>query len=219
MPTTRRRRSTSIGRWGSNAVGTVALLAGCSTGPRPTLEPVPTVDDPVAGVVVERLDRADAVNFTATYDITPSSATEPTPAIVRQLDGRSRVTIGDVDYLTDGTVAETCRRSTAECVEYVDNARVSDLNVTNRFWSDGFSTRLTVDAARRVGFGEGHTDTIADRSAVCATVPVLGGDKLYCALDEGVLARYVGPDVTVELTSFSNDVDAATLSTEVDPGI
>lgn len=212
MPTTPRRLAVLI-------VAGAAALAGCATGLRPTLDPAPTVDDPAAAVVIERLERADSVNFTATYEITPTSTTQATPAIVRQLDGRRRVTIGDVDYLSDGTVSETCRRTAADCVDYIDDTRISDLAITHRFWSDGFSTRLSIDAARRVGFSEGRTDTIADRSAVCATIPVLGGEKLYCALDDGVLARYVGPDVTVQLTSFSNEVDAASFATEVDPGI
>ncbi len=206
-------------RLGATAITVSALLAGCATGPRPTFAPAPVVDDSAAAVVIERLERADSVNFTATYEITPTNTTQATPAIVRQLDGRRRVTIGDVDYLSDGTANETCRRSAGDCVGYIDDTRISDLGITNRFWSDGFSTRLAIDAARRVGFSEGRTDTIADRSAVCATVPVLGGDKLYCALDDGVLARYVGPDVTVQLTSFSNDVDASSFATEVDPEI
>ncbi|MEO6651040.1 MAG: hypothetical protein ABIP17_00080 [Ilumatobacteraceae bacterium] len=206
-------------RLGACVIAISALLAGCATGPRPSFAEAPVVDDAAAAVVIERLDRAGSVNFTATYEITPTSATRATPAIVRQLDGRGRVTIGDVDYLTDGTSTETCRRSAGDCVEYIDDTRISDLNITNRFWSDGFSTRLAIDAARRVGFSEGRTETIADRPAVCATVPVLGGDKLYCALDDGVLARYIGPDVTVQLVSFSNDVDPASFATEVDPGI
>ncbi len=194
-----------------------SLLGACVTGERPTLEQVAQTDDPAAATVIERLERADSISFTATYDITPTSAAQPTTAIVRQLDNRRRVTIGDVDYVTDGGRSTTCLRATDECFDFLDDARISDLGITNRFWSDGFATRLTVDAARRVGFSEGTTETIAGRAAVCASVPVLGGDKLYCALDEGVLARYYGADVVIELTSYSNDVDPAALSADTDP--
>ena len=193
-----------------------SLVTACATGERPILEPVAETDDPAAATVIERLDRADAISFTATYEITPTSTAQPTTATVRQLDGRRRVTIGDVDYVTEGGRSTTCLQATGECFDFLDDARISDLGITNRFWSDDFATRLIVDAARRVGFSEGTTETIAGRAAVCATVPVLGGDKVYCALDEGVLARYFGADVAIELTSYSNDVDPATLSADAD---
>jgi hypothetical protein len=48
---------------------------------------------------------------------------------------------------------------------------------------------------------------------------VLGGEVVYCALDAGVLARYFNAGVTIELTSFSNDVDADSFAFEVDPGL
>ena len=199
--------------------GVVFMTTGCMTGDRPTLEPVPAVDDAAASVVLERLERANSVAFTATYDVIPTTTGEATTAVVRQLDGRRRVTIGDIDYLTDGGSSQTCRRSTGECVEGTNDALISDLNITHRFWSDGIAARLTIDAARRVGFSEGHTETIAGRSAACADVPVLGGEVVYCALDAGVLARYFNADATIELTSFSNQVDTDAFTSEVDPQV
>lgn len=205
-------------------LGLVALVialalsaTGCITGERPTLEAAPVVDDTAASVVLERLERAGSVAFTATYDVIPSTTGATTVAIVRQLDGRRRVTIGDIDYLTDGTSSQTCRLATNVCVAGLDDAMISDLNITHRFWSDGIAARLRIDASRRVGFSEGHTESIAGRAAACADVPVLGGTVVYCALDLGVLARYFNADVTIELTSFSNQVDADTFTFEVDP--
>jgi hypothetical protein len=201
-------------------VATSALaLAGCFTGQRPSLEAAPVVDDAAAAVVLERLERADSVPFTATYDVIPSTTGETTVAIVRQLDGQRRVTIGDVDFLTENGNSRTCRRDDGECVDGLNDALISDLNITNRFWSGGIGDRLTIDAARRVGFSEGHTETIAGRPAACADVPVLGGVVVYCALDAGVLARYFNADVTIELTSFSNQVDAESFAFDVDPGL
>ncbi len=197
-------------------VGLTVAATGCITGERPELEPVPVIDDAAAQVVLERLDRAGGVTFTATYDIIPSTTGETTEATVRQLDDRRRITIGDVDYLIDGGSSRTCRLTDGDCVDLLDDALVSDLNVTHRFWSDGIAARLAIDAARRVGFSEGHTETIADRPAACADVPVLGGVVVYCALDAGVLARYFNADVSIELTSFTNDVDGAALAGDAD---
>ena len=188
------------------------VSVGCITGERPELMPTPVVDDAAAQVVLERLERADAVQFTATYDIIPSTTGETTKATVRQLDDRRRITIGDVDYLIDRGAGRTCRLDGGGCVDLLDDALVSDLNITHRFWSDGIAARLAIDAARRVGFSEGHTETIADRPAACADVPVLGGVVVYCALDAGILARYFNADVSIELTSFTNEVDPAALS-------
>ena len=220
MPTSPQRRGVSarsrLRRRASGAItmsfALLPLLAGCVTCERPTLEPVPQTDDPAAATVIQRLDRADRITFTATYEITPIGAAEPTVATVRQSGDRRRVTIGSVDFVTDGVDSTTCLLDTGECFGFLDDARVSDLGITNRFWSEGFARRLTVDAARRVGFSTGTVDTIADRPAVCAEVPVLGGDKLYCALDEGVLARYFGADVQIELTEYSNEVDETQLT-------
>jgi hypothetical protein len=194
-------------------------LTGCATGPRATLEPVPQLDDAVAAVVLQRLDLADSVAFTATYEIFPSITGEPTVATVRQLEGRERVTIGTIDFLIDAGSSQTCNRDTGECVDFIDEARISNLNITHQFWSDGTAARLLTDASRRVGFSVGHTETIADRPAACADVPVVGGTVVYCALDAGVLARFFNADVSIELTSFSNDVDVDSFSTESDPAL
>lgn len=208
----RRLRSTVL------VVGLMLATAGCITGQRPELESVPVIDDAAAEAVLERLDRANSVAFTATYDIIPSTTGETTQATVRQLDNQRRVTIGDIDYLIDRESSRTCRLDENVCVDSIDDALVSDLNITHRFWSDGIAARLTIDAARRVGFSDGHVETIADRPAACADVPVLGGVVVYCALDVGVLARYFNADVSIELTSYTDDVDVVALSGDDQPG-
>ena len=38
-----------------------------------------------------------------------------------------------------------------------------------------------------------------------------GGSLTYCAVDDGILARYFGADVSIELTSFVPSVDEARL--------
>lgn len=188
-------------------------------GERPTLSTTPLdagAVDPAAVAVLDRLGRAASLEFTATYDIIPTSTGAATRATVVQDDGGRRVTIGDVTYVADGGTERTCVGD--ECVERLDDARVSDLNITHRFWGDAFAARLTVDSSRRTGFSEGSTATIAGHPAACVAVQVpavleVADSVQYCALDAGVLARYFGADVTIELTSFSFEADVDQLDT------
>ena len=80
-------------------------------------------------------------------------------------------------------------------------------------------TRLEVDAGRRIGPSVASSLTIAGLPATCVDVVLPSaatttGSVRYCALDSGVLARYFGADVSIELTSFSLAVVAA----DLDPG-
>jgi hypothetical protein len=182
------------------------LATACAVGPRPSFQAELPNDDPAIAQVLERLDRAGFVKFVATYDIDPSSVNSPQrQATVRQLDGRRRVTIGDIEFATDGETAQTCVRGT--CVDFIDDARVSDLNLTHLFWGSSFRSRLELDSARNLADGHGSIETIAGRPSVCVELPVIGGNVSYCALDAGILARYFGADVSIELTSFSLNVD------------
>ena len=217
MPTEQRHHRPSPRlRRAAFLAGLTLATTGCFTGQRPELQTVPVIDDAAAQVVLERLERANSVAFTATYDIIPSTTGVTTQATVRQFDDQRRITVGNIDYFLERGAGRTCRIDDNTCSDLIDDALISDLNITHRFWSDGIAARLSIDAARRVGFSEGHTETIAGRPAVCADVPVLGGVVVYCALDAGILARYFNADVSIELTSFTNDVDADALAGEPD---
>lgn len=193
-------------RFFAAVVAVVGVSTGCATGQRPSLVSDEPVNDVAIAAVLDRLARADNVTFTATYDIIPSSTGTATQATVRQVDDRRRVTIGDVEFFEDGTAARTCV-SGGDCVGELDDARVSDLNITHEFWGKSFADRLAVDAGRNVAPAGGRTDTIAGQPTVCADVPIAGGTVSYCALDVGVLARYFGADVSIELTSFEPTAD------------
>jgi hypothetical protein len=185
----------------------VAALAGCITGERPVLEPETAVNDPAIETVLDRLGRAASGEFTAVYDIFPSTTGATTTATVIRLEnGRTLVTIGDVEYLIDGSVTRTCVGN--DCVDRIDDARISNLNITHRFWGESFAARLELDAARNLSDGRGRIDTIAGRPAACVDIEVVGGTPTYCALDAGVLARYYGADVSIELTSYSTTAEA-----------
>lgn len=183
-------------------------VSGCALGERPTLEAAAVVTDPATQTVVDRLDRSPVVDFTATYAITPSSAADSTIATVSSDDGVTTTQIGDVVFTTDPAGnTTTCRTGGVECTDGADDARVSNLGITHRFWSSSARQRLVTDAARRIGTSTGTTDTIGGQAAVCVAIKLPSsieavGTVSYCALEQGILARYIGADGTIELTSF-----------------
>lgn len=205
MPTAPPRRRRPLLLIASIAAASV-LLTACITGERPTLTPALALDDPAVEAVLERLEGANSATFTAEYNIIPSTTGSNTSATVRRADdGRLRITIGSIDYLVDGNTSRTC--VAGDCVDQIDDARVSDLNLTHRFWSDSLAARLRIDAARDPGEGAGSSNSIAGRPASCVDLDVVGGMVTYCALDAGGLARYFGADLSIELTSYSTSVD------------
>lgn len=186
---------------------TCAALAGCALGPRPTLVAEAAVNDPAIEAVLEHLDTADSSTFTATYDIIPSASGTATAATVEQTDGRRHVTIGDTTFITDGQTNRTCAIDATNCIDQLDDTRVSNLNITNRFWGPSFASRLRLDAGRNTADGVGSTTTIAGQPATCVDIAVVGGTVSYCALDAGPLARYFGADVSIEMTGFTPTAD------------
>ena len=183
----------------------LVALSGCALGERPTLEAADVITDSATQTVAERLERNPVVDFTATYAITPSSSTDSTVATVTAEGGTVTTRIGDITYTTDAAGnTTTCR---AECTDGADDALVSNLGITHRFWSSSARQRLVTDATRRIGTSTGTTDTIAGQSAVCVAIKLPSsvesvGTVSYCALDQGVLGRYIGADGTIELTSL-----------------
>lgn len=186
---------------------TVLTTAACATGPRPTLIDAQPVVDDAAASVIDRLDRQPQADFVAAYAITPSWADQPTIATVARTDGEFRTQIGDVVYTTNGTATTTCDVAVGTCEEYANEARISDLGITHQFWGPAFRQRLTADSGRRIASSTGSVDSIAGQSAACVAVQIPSsidaiGTVNYCALDLGVLGRYVGADATIELTSI-----------------
>jgi hypothetical protein len=184
-----------------------AAATACATGPRPSLTDPAPIDDGAAGVVIERLDRTPVGDFTAVYEITPSSGTATTVATINKSSGELTAQIGNVVYTSNGAATTTCDVGGAACDNFANEARISDLGITHQFWSSAFRQRLTVDAGRRVGTSTGTIDNIAGQSAACVAVNVPSsleavGTVSYCALDQGLLGRYIGADGTIELTSF-----------------
>lgn len=190
------------------ALPLVAAVAACATGPRPTLTGAATVDDAATAQVLERLERSPLGDFTATYEITPTSGTDITQATVTQEGAELRVEVGDVVFTSNGTTATTCDASGNSCDDYANDARISNLGITHRFWGSAFRQRVATDSGRRIGTSTGTVDTIAGQPAACVAIQVPStldavGTVNYCALDQGILARYLGADAAIELTSFA----------------
>ena len=188
-------------------------LTGCFTGERPTLAEEAAVGapvgDPASDAVLERFALGADSTFTASYEITNNFGPITRDATVVQAPDRRRsITVGDIRYLIEGATALTCDLTSGPpCAERIDDAAISDLQVTHQFYARSAADRLRTDAARRVGPTEGYEAEIAGRTAHCVSVPVSGGSKVYCVLDEGILAQYQGPDVLILMTGFDTEPD------------
>ncbi len=196
-------------------------VAGCATGPRPTLQKsdagvgadlggatgTPSGDAGADGVL-SLLEGVAATHFTATYHITRKLGPEETDATVVQ-DGASRsITVGDVRFLhTDAD--ETCSVSSASCEPGTLDARISDYSIGSAFWSASPARALRVAMTRRSGPPVASTQTVAGQSAQCVDVPVGAGVEHYCATTLGPVARWDTAAVAVELTGITESSDAA----------
>lgn len=216
-PRRSRRRITSV-RTVALGVLVATVSAGCMTGPRPSFdEDQPAgaeTGDPAIDAVLERLDRVAASQFTATYDVlTRLGGVESSATVVQADNSRRSITINDIRYLDGtGTVA-TCNLTTDECEATLNDARISDVQMTHEFYASSAAQRLRVDADRRIGQARAHELTVGGQQAVCADVPVSGGTKTYCAIDAGALAKYDGADLLIELTSYAPTPDEAAFAT------
>ena len=196
----------------------VLVLAACATGPRPSFdadEPSQqATGDPSIDAVLERLDRVGLEHFTVDYTVlTRLGGKESTATVVQADNSRRSITINDVRFLDGSGTAATCNLVTAECEAIINDARVSDVQITHDFYGSSFARRLRVDAGRSLSPARGYTDTIAGQPATCADVAVSGGTKTYCALDSGPLARYDGNDVVIELIAADPTPDESKFTT------
>ena len=199
------------------AIAALALTA-CATGLRPSFDSdEPTqqaTGDTAIDAVLERLDRVGLVQFTADYTVlTRLGSKESTATVVQSDNSRRSITINDVRFIDGSGTVATCNLLTAECEAVINDARVSDVQITHDFYGSSFARRLRVDAGRSLSPARGYTDTIAGQPAACADVPVSGGTKVYCALDSGPLARYDGNDVVIQLVASNPTPDETKFAT------
>jgi hypothetical protein len=213
------RRSWSI-RIALVAVFASLTLAGCLTGQRPSFEPTqPSIEptgNPNIDAVLERLESVSSAVFTADYTIlTKLGNITSTARVVQSAPDRRSITINNVRFIFDEASVATCNLTTAECEATINDARVSDVSVTHEFYGKSFAQRLRVDAGRRVGDPQSYSITQAGQQALCVDVPVVGGTNSYCALSNGVLARYDGNDLFIEMTAYSEFADETAFETSL----
>ena len=195
-----------------------SLLTACATRQRPSFDAdqpllAPT-GDPGIDAVLDRLDAVGLEQFTADYTIlTRLGGLESTATVVQADNSRRSVTLNDVRYLNGTGTAATCNLTTDECEAVINDARTSDIQVTHDFYGPSIARRLRVDAGRRLDNARAYESTIAGQAATCADVPVSGGTKTYCALDSGVLARYDGSDLAIELVTVTDVPDETKFET------
>lgn len=188
-------------------IASAGVLSACATGPRPTLVADIPVNDAGIVAVLDAFDLADSAEFTANYRITVNYGNVAVNASVTQKQRERSVTIGDIRYLVETGSTRTCMLSNSACTQGLDDTKVSDVQITHQFWSRATAQRLRIDASRNIGPTEQYVAVFANADTNCVSVPVVGGTKVYCVTRDGVLAHYAGPDLLIELTEYSNEVD------------
>jgi hypothetical protein len=188
----------------------VVGMSGCFTGERPTLAHEPSTGYTAVDAVVDRVNGLGDAVYTADYDVVTTFGGATTPVRASQ-SGTSRrsLTIGDVRYLVDGSSTRTCTVSTGECVDTIDAARVSDVQMTPDFFGTSLSAKLRRDADVAIGAPTSSTEEVQGQTATCTAIPVEGATNTYCVLDNGVLARLAAGDLVVTMTAYEPGADAS----------
>lgn len=193
------------------------MLTACALGERPYFDDSPTIvgtatGDTAIDAVLDRLDAVGGSMFTASYDSTLRYGGVESTAEVTQVGPRRSVTIGKVRYVNDGGSTRTCVLDTGVCEDGIQAAAVSNTGLTPEFVFGDMAKRLRRDAQARIAPSVASTTEIAGMQATCVDVQVSGGTKQYCVLDDGVIARFVGADVELELQRYLPSADETLFS-------
>jgi hypothetical protein len=203
--------------WSGGWIGPAVLfvlvvvgMSGCFTGERPTLAHEPTTGSPAVDAVIDRVNSLGDAVYTADYDVVTAFDGQTTTARASQSgESRRSLTIGDVRYIVDGSSTRTCTVSTGQCVDTIDAARVSDVQMSPDFFGTSLTARIRHDAEVAVGEPTASTEDVLGQAATCAAIPVDNATNTYCVLDNGVLARLDAGDVDVTMTAYEPGADAA----------
>ncbi|MFM8310466.1 MAG: hypothetical protein ACKOAZ_01045 [Ilumatobacteraceae bacterium] len=193
----------------------VALASGCQLGERPYFsdDPFPPgalSGDPAIDAVLERLDAVTTGPVTAVYSVLRKYGAVEYTATVSLSNGQRAITLGNTKYLQTDTVSQTCAIDASRpCAFGIDDAAASDVGLTIDFYAADTARRLRRDATAKSGPTTARTETFAEQASTCVDVPLPGGIAVYCALDNGVLAKLDDGDVLVTLVTYATTVDLA----------
>ena len=145
---------------------------------------------------------------TATFEIRPTTQTEPITAVVSRDESRTLVSIRDVQYRSDESGPSTCRRAANTCTRGFNAQPLSDLNITAQFWGPSVRQELrSPTLASRIGPVATSNETLSGQSAVCIDIPGPQVTDRYCALSSGMLAQKTTARVVITLVSYSQTFD------------
>lgn len=195
-----------------------SVLTGCMTGQRPRLVDDPSatpLTDANAQGLVDVLTSTSPQPFTISYDILTKFGGQTTKALVTgDATHGTAVVIAAVKYvfLPDGQ-AFTCDTATNRCSEGVDETRISDRQLTSRFFKESAISRVRQDARIAAGEITSTDEDVTGTSASCIGVPVIDGNgatqtKRYCAFSSyGLLASMDTADLLISATSVASTAD------------
>ena len=201
-------------------VASLVVLAGCFTGPRPSVTTEPfapgtSSGDPAVDAVLQQLDAENPGPYTADYTVLTKFGNSSRPARVALLPPAKRlVSVGDVRFLNVDGATQTCfKNQPDQCTTTIDPQRISDTQITPDFYASDAAKQLRRTAVARIGAAVPHTEQTAGQSATCVDVPVSGGVTLFCALTNGPLALLDDGAVRIELTQYTPAVDESLFAT------
>lgn len=202
------------------------ISAACATGPRPTLGSATTLAplaDSAIAAVVESLEGEFTTPFTVTYDITTKyGGLTSSGEVTFDPDRGTAVLIQNVLYVQPvEKSAGTCNWSIEDlavrgCKSGIDESRVSALQLNSRVFKDAAADRMRRDAEVASATAQAREILIADRTALCADIPVIDGagsqqTKSYCSFpDIRVLASLETADLSI-VAVFVDDIATTSL--------
>lgn len=185
-----------------------ASLTACQLGERPYFsdDPFPpglSTGDANIDVVLDLLDDVTRGPVTADYAILRKYGAAQFSGQVALSGGQRVVVLGNTRYLQTEPVVQTCALDGSRpCVDGIVAQAASDVGLTIDFYAADTATRLRRDAQAKAAPTTGYQETFGDQNATCVDVPLAGGTAVYCALDNGMLAKLDDGDVLVTLTAF-----------------
>jgi hypothetical protein len=145
---------------------------------------------------------------TASFELRPTTQSEPITVVVTRDATRTLVSIRDVQYRSGASGPSTCRRTTKVCTRGFNAQPISDLNISAQFWGPSVRQELrSPTLASRIGPVTTSHETLAGQAALCIDVPGPQVTDRYCALASGMLAQKTTARVVITLTAYTTSFE------------